>query len=54
MRRLVGPVLLRGLLRWLRAPDKAAVGGTGRGWMWAVLFGLTGYVLTIFHHQLFW
>jgi len=50
----VAPVLLRGLLRWLRSPDKDAVGGVGRGWMWAALFGLTGYFLTIVHHQLFW
>lgn len=52
--RLLAPVLLRGLLTWLRAPDKSAVGGVGKGWMWVVLFGLTGYALTLIHHQLFW
>ena len=52
--RLVAPVLLRQLLLWLRNPDKAAAGGTGRGWMWASLFGITGFGLTLVHHQLFW
>ena len=54
--RLVSPVLLRGLLTWLRGN---AVGGNAvwpvrHGWMYAALLAVSGFVLAIIHHQLFW
>ena len=54
--RLVAPVLLRGLLRWLRgnAAQGYSVYPLRQGWMYASLLAISGFVLSLIHHQLFW
>ena len=56
--RLVTPVLLRGLLRWLRSHGGAGGPGStspvGQGWMYAGMLSITGFALAIAHSQLFW
>ena len=56
MRRLVAPVLLRGLLRWLRgnAAQGYGVYPLRQGWMYASLLAISGFILSLIHHQLFW
>ncbi len=54
--RLVAPVLLRGLLRWLRgnAAQGYGVYPLRQGWMYASLLAISGFILALIHHQLFW
>jgi hypothetical protein len=49
-------VLLRGLLRWLRgnAAEGYGVYPVRQGWMYASLLAVSGFVLSLIHHQLFW
>ena len=55
-RRLIAPVLLRGLLRWLRGNAAEGYGAypLRQGWMYASLLAVSGFVLALIHHQLFW
>lgn len=54
--RLLSPLLLRELLLWLEG--NKAFGSEaypiGKGWLYAILLGISGYFSTLTHHQVFW
>ena len=54
--RLLSPLLLRELLLWLEG--NKAFGSLaypiGKGWLYAILLGISGYFSTLTHHQVFW